>query len=64
MFQIFTSDHETHMTGRLLANTKCKNMKNINELSRKMNGKEETVNAAQREDAREGKRKRQRMRKQ
>ena len=62
MFQIFTSDHETHMTGRLLANTKCKNM--INELSRKMNGKEETVNAAQREDAREGKRKRQRMRKQ
>lgn len=35
---------------------------NINELNRKMNGKEDTVNTAQREDARE--RKRQRIRKQ
>lgn len=44
------------------ANMKYKNMMNINELNRKMNGEEEAVYTTRREDAKE--RKRQRMRKQ
>lgn len=46
------------------ANMKYKNMMNKNEWNRKTNGMHEAVNITQREDAREGKRKRQRMRKQ